>query len=132
MFSFYIQQYSYILYLGEQYLPPPALLLLFTIFNGLSFPPHLKVYPALFKIPFVHFHFQRKKHIRVIRSAVKIIATPSASVSSRAISITLSIDDPSKLPNGNMQYQWSCSKNHAFSTLFQINMNTFVSLQLQV
>ncbi|XP_044072039.1 polycystic kidney disease protein 1-like 2 [Siniperca chuatsi] len=50
----------------------------------------------------------RKKHIRVIRSPMTIIAKPSDSVPSKNQSIMLSIKDPSKLTDQDMQYQWTC------------------------
>ncbi|XP_068592767.1 polycystin-1-like protein 2 [Cebidichthys violaceus] len=50
----------------------------------------------------------RKKHIRVLRSPKDIIATPSTSVASKNIPITLSTSDPSKLPTNNKRYEWEC------------------------
>ncbi|XP_037646091.1 polycystic kidney disease protein 1-like 2 [Sebastes umbrosus] len=51
----------------------------------------------------------RKKHIRVARSPkLKVIATPSDSIPTRALNITLSVKDASKLNDPKKLYEWSC------------------------
>ncbi|KAK2839552.1 hypothetical protein Q5P01_013292 [Channa striata] len=50
----------------------------------------------------------RKNHNRVVKSLTDIIATPSNSVPTRNISITLSTSNPTGLNDNSKQYQWSC------------------------
>ncbi|TKS67505.1 Polycystic kidney disease protein 1-like 2 PC1-like 2 protein [Collichthys lucidus] len=49
---------------------------------------------------------QRKKHVRVVRSSLKITATPSASVNDKNEVIVLTINQDLKDPKKH--YQWSC------------------------
>uniref|UniRef100_A0A3B4YES0 Polycystic kidney disease protein 1-like 2 n=1 Tax=Seriola lalandi dorsalis TaxID=1841481 RepID=A0A3B4YES0_SERLL len=51
---------------------------------------------------------QRKNHIRVVRSSLKIIAKPSPSVSTKLKNITLSIRDAPDLTDPEKRYQWVC------------------------
>ncbi|XP_071328687.1 polycystin-1-like protein 2 [Trachinotus anak] len=52
----------------------------------------------------------RKKHIRVVRSSLKIVVTPSTSVSSKLNIIKLSIRDASRLTDLRKRYQWACKR----------------------
>ena len=78
------------------------------------------MYTALFTSPFVHFLFQRKKHLRVVRSAMKAIAAPSYTIPAKNLTITLSVSEASQLTDTQKRYEWTCSKNYSFSTLFLI------------
>ncbi|XP_049449240.1 polycystic kidney disease protein 1-like 2 [Epinephelus fuscoguttatus] len=55
-----------------------------------------------------HFLRPGKKQIRVVRSPMKAIATPSYSVPTKDITITLSISDAAKLNDPKKRYEWAC------------------------
>ncbi|KAL7385772.1 hypothetical protein ABVT39_028164 [Epinephelus coioides] len=55
-----------------------------------------------------HFLRPGKKPIRVVRSPMEAIATPSYSVPTKDITITLSISDGANLNDPKKRYEWAC------------------------
>lgn len=77
------------------------------------------MYCVIYKT-FVYLNFQRENHVRVVRSKkkIEIIPTLSKSITSKEISVKLSLSDKFELSGKETRYEWECSKNRAFSTQF--------------
>ncbi|XP_078118997.1 polycystin-1-like protein 2 [Sander vitreus] len=56
-----------------------------------------------------HLFRQRKKHLRVARSAMTAIAAPSYKILAKNQTITLSISEASHLTDTNKRYEWTCN-----------------------